>query len=519
MRAQYDTLTAAQKATADALIAQGETFQSALAAAQASTAGQIAGVTAEMRTQYENLTAAQKATADALVAQGETFQSALALAQATTGEQIAGVAADVQAKYDALTASQKATADALVQQGQTLQAAIDAAQSTTAGQIAGLSADMQAKYDALSDAQKATADALVAQGKSTQEAIATAQASTTAQIAGVTAEMQAQYNSLNAAQKATADALVAQGESFQSALALAQATTGEQIADLSADMQTKFDALTAEQQQFALDLVALGNTTQAAITAAQNATTEQINSSTTALNLRIDQLIAEGKTQQEASQQALAEVNNLIGTQGRAPNQSDLDTLQKMIDGKIPVDTRYDTNQDGKITPADYDFLTNVITRPNVEDPFKPGPGSIWSPTGLYGELDEAERGREADRIRLEEQRAKDVEAQKEAAAKESLRSQRQVAGTATRQALQDFVGTAPTLLRQATQQETAPIYGGTIKEFDFGAPLDYSFFEPSKEKQGSQTGQQTTKIATGGYLEDLLAENMTADDLLKLLR
>jgi hypothetical protein len=516
---QYQALSTAQKAEADALVAQGKTLQEAIAAAQTSTAGQIAGLTAEMKAQYDAMTAAQKATADALVAQGKSTQEAIDTAQASTTAQIAGVTAEMQAQYNSLNAAQKATADALVAQGETFQSALALAQATTAGQIAGLSADMQAKYDALSAEQKATADALVAQGKSTQEAIDTAQASTTAQIAGVTAEMQAQYNSLNAAQKATADALVAQGETFQSALALAQATTAGQIGDLSADMQTKFDALTAEQQQFALDLVALGNTTQEAITAAQNATTQQINSSTTALNARIDQLVAEGKTQQEASQQAFAEVNTRLGTQGRAPTQSDLDTLQKMIDGTIPADIRYDTNQDGKITPADYDYLTNIITRPNVEDPFKPGPGSVWSPTGLYGELDEAERGREADRIRLEEQRATDVAEQKEAAAKESLRSQRQVAGTATRQALQDFAGTAPTLIRQATQQEATPIYGGAIKEFDFGAPLDYSFFEPSKEKQSSQTGQQTTKIATGGYLDDLLAENMTADDLLKLLR
>ncbi len=431
---------------------------------------------------------------------------------------IANLSTDMQAKFDALNAEQKKFALDLVAQGRNTQEAINAAQAATTDQIAGVTAEMRSQYETLTAAQKAAADALIAQGETFQNALTAAQASTSGQIAGLTADMQAKYDALNASQKATADALIAQGETFQSALALAQATTGEQIAGLSADMQAKFDALTAEQKQFALDLVALGNTTQASITAAQNATAAQITSSTTALNTRIDELIAEGKTQQEALQQALTEVNTRIGTQGRAPNQSDLDTLQKMIDGTIPADIRYDTNQDGKITPADYDFLTGVITRPNVEDPFKPGPGSIWSPTGLYGELDEAERARERDRLKLEEQRAKDVEAQKRAAAAESKRAQTQVAGTAAAQALQRFTGSAPQLIQQATQQTSTPIYGGAIKEFDFGAPLDYSFFDPSKEKQGSQTGQQTTKIATGGYLDDLLAENMTADDLLKLL-
>ena len=208
-----------------------------------------------------------------------------------------------------------------------------------------------------------------------------------------------------------------------------------------------------------------------------------------------------------------------IGTQRRDPTQGDLDTLQKMVNGVIPADPRYDIDQDGQITTSDINFLKNIITRPNVQEPFAPGPGSIWSPTGLYGKLEETDRLREQDRIRLEEQRARDVEEQRRAAAAESQRSKTQAVGGAAAQALQRFTGTAPTLVQQATQETATPIYGQAIKEFDFGAPLDVSFFEPSKEKQGSQIGQQTTKIATGGYLEDLLAENMTADDLLKLLR
>ncbi len=38
-------------------------------------------------------------------------------------------------------------------------------------------------------------------------------------------------------------------------------------------------------------------------------------------------------------------------------------------------------------------------------------------------------------------------------------------------------------------------------------------------KKKVTQQGQQTTKMATGGHLDDLLAEQMTVDDLLNLLR
>jgi len=208
-------------------------------------------------------------------------------------------------------------------------------------------------------------------------------------------------------------------------------------------------------------------------------------------------------------------LSDRLGTQRRDPNQSDLDKLQGMLAGTVPVDTTYDVDKDGKITSSDLDFLTTVVKTPNINEPYKPVTGSPWAPTGLYAELEKANEDREKDRLRLEEQRTKDLDEQ----AKREKQAKVQAAGSATARALQQFAGTAPTLLTQATQEVSTPIYGQAIKEFDFGAPLDYSFFEPSKEKQDSQTGQQTTKIATGGYLDDLLAENMTVDDLLKLLR
>jgi hypothetical protein len=46
--------------------------------------------------------------------------------------------------------------------------------------------------------------------------------------------------------------------------------------------------------------------------------------------------------------------------------------------------------------------------------------------------------------------------------------------------------------------------------------------FQPSERKAkpaATQKQLQQTKMAQGGYLDDLLAENMSVDDLLKLLR
>ena len=40
---------------------------------------------------------------------------------------------------------------------------------------------------------------------------------------------------------------------------------------------------------------------------------------------------------------------------------------------------------------------------------------------------------------------------------------------------------------------------------FDLSSPLDVGALDLSPEKQASQTTSNTTKIATGGYLDDLL--------------
>ena len=57
----------------------------------------------------------------------------------------------------------------------------------------------------------------------------------------------------------------------------------------------------------------------------------------------------------------------------------------------------------------------------------------------------------------------------------------------------------------------------GTMEYLDIGEE-----FKPSERKAkpaATQKQREQTKMAQGGYLDDLLAENMSADDLLNLLR
>jgi hypothetical protein len=68
----------------------------------------------------------------------------------------------------------------------------------------------------------------------------------------------------------------------------------------------------------------------------------------------------------------------------------------------------------------------------------------------------------------------------------------------------------------QIVQDVLEALYG-TMEYLDIGEE-----FEPSKRKAtpaATQKQREQTKMAQGGYLDDLLAENTSVDDLLKLLR
>ena len=57
----------------------------------------------------------------------------------------------------------------------------------------------------------------------------------------------------------------------------------------------------------------------------------------------------------------------------------------------------------------------------------------------------------------------------------------------------------------------------GTMEYVD---PFGDDPFAQTKMRQAStQKQREQTKMAQGGYLDDLLAENISVDDLLKLLR
>lgn len=75
-----------------------------------------------------------------------------------------------------------------------------------------------------------------------------------------------------------------------------------------------------------------------------------------------------------------------------------------------------------------------------------------------------------------------------------------------------------PTSVIGGQGEKTDPIYAGGMDSFNLLATLQELLAEEPPKKDDKKS-KDKTKMATGGHLDDLLAEQMTVDDLLKLLR
>ena len=128
----------------------------------------------------------------------------------------------------------------------------------------------------------------------------------------------------------------------------------------------------------------------------------------------------------------------------------------------------------------------------------------------------------EARRIADQQAAAAAAEAQRQADQKAAAERDRQanirgVVGRAQTRT-QDVMQQLESMQRAGLAPQPTPLVESSAG-FDLSDPLNTGFFSGFQNKKAQQNQQPTTKIAAGGYIDDLLAENMTADDLLNLLR
>jgi hypothetical protein len=277
--------------------------------------------------------------------------------KAQFGKEIAGVAGqvtDLEGKLSKAIADAKAaglSGDAALKKAI---AAVAASQQTTAADIlnkmgkseadlkaqfgkdiAAVSADVQGKFDALTEGQKGIVDAQVKQGKDLAQAIADVSKQTTGAIGDLSADVKAKFEALTEGQKGIVNAQVQQGKDLSQAIADATKKTEATIGDLSKDVQAKFDSLTQGQKDIVKSQVDQGKDLTQAINDVGTKLSTQITDTQAQFNARVDGLMAQGKTFQEATNVAIAE----LGT-GISDIKQQQATDAKTAADKLAADTK-----------------------------------------------------------------------------------------------------------------------------------------------------------------------------------
>ena len=303
-----------------------------------------------------------------------------------------------------------------------------------------------------------------------------------------------------------------------------QEAAAKALADLEAKTTEQYATLTAEQKALADAMVQQGLDLTAAVDLASQQTQAQITGLGEQVDTRINELMQQGQTYQQATQQAIGELSQqnqqlqgLVGTQGRSATQADIDAMSQMLGGQQEMDPTYDVTGDKQITQADIDFLTQVVG--GVKTDWTAPQQSPWAATGLYGQIQANEQRRQQDLAAAEAQRQAEQQTAAQAAAERDRQANIRTTATRAQTSAQGIMQQLEAMQRagMAPQQPAQLVEAGP--GFDLSNPLDTGFFSGFQAKKAQQNQQPTTKIAAGGYIDDLLAGNMTADDLLNLLR
>jgi hypothetical protein len=325
-----------------------------------------ADVTAAVKTYMDNnpgLAAADiKSTIEAATKDFATkadIDAAIANIQFPAGITKADVAAEVKAAMDANPGLSAADVTKSITDYMTANPGLTAADVSTAitnatsdfvtnaaleSALSGLSADAKTQFETLTKGQKDIIASQVQQGKDIAQAITDVSTGFQSKIDTLTGDVKSKFDTLTQGQKDIIASQVQMGVDINTAITNAATQTANQIAgvktdisNLSADVKTKFDGLTQGQKDIVDAQVKMGVDINKAIDDAAKQTTEQITNVKTDLtknitdvqtqfNTRVDELVLQGKTYQEATQEALRELDE--GVTGLTSSVEDIQKKQ-----------------------------------------------------------------------------------------------------------------------------------------------------------------------------------------------
>ena len=424
----------------------------------------------------------------------------------------AAIAANESAGLTRDQATQKAINDVAAQLGTTktdLLAQLGTTEAALSTQIAGVKTDLASQLNAQGNLFM---DSLVQQGMNQQEALETAIAAQTKLVTEGQTATQTALGELSAAQQQEVANRVAAGQATDAAIAAVKATveTGQ------AATQTALGELSAAQQKEVADRVAAGQETNAAI-ADVKATVETGQAATQAalgeLSAAQQKEVADRVAAGEETNVAIAAVQSAVET-GQAALESKLTTQGKEfmdalvaqgMDQKTALETAM-AAQTQQLTE-----LSTGITTQFGEAEKQRQADITAAATQRQADLDaaaaaagEAEKQRLATAAEVERQRQLAIADQK---AREAANLKTIQTGQIRGQMMTGLQGLMGGLQQQATQM-AAPAQVETVKAtpgFSFDSPLNVGFFGGYESQKAPTKDKESLKIATGGYLDDLL--------------
>jgi hypothetical protein len=389
--------------------------------------------------------------------------------------------------------------------------------------ISSLETQMQEQYNALTDAQKVTVDALEAQGTNLAEAIEIARTEAEEQLTGAETRLNDAIAAAEAAGLDRDEAITSAVESVASELGTTKEALLEQLGKTESELSAEIEAQGVEfgeqlggVRDDVADLAAELGTTKDDLLEQLGYTEEELRDLIGAQGTEFGEQLGETETNLlERLGYTEDELRALIEGQGEAFGEQ----LGGVQDSVADLADDLGTTKDELLEQLGYteEELRALIGDQGTElgkqiEEQGVNFGNMFTNFGnLFSKFQTDAQKQAADLTKqIADQRAAD----QQAAAESERRANIRATATQGAQQLQNIQQQLPQALK-AAQQVSTPLYG-TMEYFDpFGDP-----FAEKKMKMASSTNPaDATKIASGGYIDDLLAEDLSVDDLMNLLR
>jgi hypothetical protein len=389
--------------------------------------------------------------------------------------------------------------------------------------ISSLETQMQEQYNALTDAQKVTVDALEAQGTNLAEAIEIARTEAEEQLTGAETRLNDAIAAAEAAGLDRDEAITSAVESVASELGTTKEALLEQLGKTESELSAEIEAQGVEfgeqlggVRDDVADLAAELGTTKDDLLEQLGYTEDELRDLIGAQGTEFGEQLGETETNLlERLGYTEDELRALIEGQGEAFGEQ----LGGVQDSVADLADDLGTTKDELLEQLGYteEELRALIGDQGTElgkqiEEQGVNFGNMFTNFGnLFSKFQTDAQKQAADLTKqIADQRAAD----QQAAAESERRANIRATATQGAQQLQNIQQQLPQALK-AAQQVSTPLYG-TMEYFDpFGDP-----FAEKKMKMASSTNPaDQTKMAAGGYIDDLLAEDLSVDELMNLLR